>query len=359
MTAMKRLITAIADEFDAAVIVTETNRRYFTGFHSSNGILIISKKGCVFITDSRYTEAAKKAAANGKPMAECEIIESVSGDDFANILKRLEVKTACLERSLTVERFESLQGAAENVKFTASKGLMSVIAAMRVIKTAEEIETIKAAAQMANDAFSKILEFIKPGVSEKEIALTLDCYMRKNGADGNSFDTIAVSGKNTSLPHGVPSDKIVESGEFVTMDFGVLYNGYCSDMTRTVAVGKPSDEMVKIYDTVLTAHKNVLKVVKDGTTCKQADFAARDYIAGAGYGDCFRHSTGHGVGLDIHELPNLSPLSPDTLRSGMVVTDEPGIYLDGKFGVRIEDMLLVTDDGSQSFSIPQKDLIIL
>ena len=207
--------------------------------------------------------------------------------------------------------------------------------------------------------FSHILSYIKEGVSEKELALEIEFFMRKNGAEGVSFDLITISGKNTSLPHGVPSDKKLKKGEFITMDIGCKVNGYCSDMTRTVALGEPSDEMKKVYNIVLQAQLKALKTVKSGITASSVDFAARDLIDKNGFENCFGHATGHGVGLDIHEEPRVSTKSDTVLQSGMIITIEPGIYLQDKFGVRIEDMVMVTDDGCYNFTKSNKELIVL
>ena len=210
--------------------------------------------------------------------------------------------------------------------------------------------------------FSKpihILNFIKVGVTEKEIALELDFYMLRHGGEGLSFETIAVSGANSSMPHGVPSNKKIENGDFITMDFGTIINGYHSDMTRTVAVGFATDEMKNVYDTVLKAQQNCLDSIKAGISCKDGDEFARSVIRNANYGQFFTHSTGHGVGVEIHEFPNLSPASDSILQVGNIVTVEPGIYIPEKFGVRIEDMGLITENGCRNLTNASKELIIL
>ena len=194
---------------------------------------------------------------------------------------------------------------------------------------------------------------------ERDIALEIEFFMRKNGASGVSFDLITITGKKTSLPHGIPSDNAVSVGDFVTMDIGCKVNGYCSDMTRTVAVGSVTDEMKTVYDTVLAAQKAALDMLRAGAVCSAADKAARDIIYNAGYEGCFGHATGHSVGLFIHESPTLSASCHDVLQSGMVVTVEPGIYLENRFGVRIEDMVLITDDGVENLTKSDKRLIVL
>ena len=203
------------------------------------------------------------------------------------------------------------------------------------------------------------MKFIKVGITEKEIALELDFFMLRNGGEGLSFETIAVSGKNSSMPHGVPSEKKIENGDFITLDFGTVINGYHSDMTRTVAMGFASDEMKNVYDVVLKAQQNCLDNIKAGVSCKDGDEFARSIIRNAGYGQYFTHSTGHGVGVEIHEYPNLSIYSDSVLQAGNIVTVEPGIYIPEKFGVRIEDMALITEKGCTNLTKASKDLIIL
>ncbi|MGN0468928.1 MAG: M24 family metallopeptidase, partial [Acutalibacteraceae bacterium] len=211
----------------------------------------------------------------------------------------------------------------------------------------------------AEKAFDHILGFIKPGITEREISLELDYTMLRSGADALSFETIAVSGANGSMPHGVPGEKKIEKGDFITMDFGAVVEGYHSDMTRTVAVSSVSDKQAEIYAIVLKAQEAGLAAIKNGVSCKEVDEQARNVIKSYGYGEYFGHGFGHGVGIEIHEYPNESPKSKAVLKSGNVVTAEPGIYLPGQFGVRIEDMVLVTDDGYYNFTKCKKELIIL
>ena len=244
-------------------------------------------------------------------------------------------------------------------RVTASKKLEKEIDSIRRAKSEEEKECILTAQKIAENAFEHILTFIKPGVTEKQIALELDFYMLSHGAEAVSFETIAVTGAKSSMPHGVPDETVVKNGDFITMDFGAVYKGYHSDMTRTVAVGEVTEEQKTVYETVLKAQKNALSVLKKGLPCSEADKAARDIIDKAGYGDYFGHSTGHGVGVEIHENPTLAPKSTDILEIGDVVTVEPGIYLPGKFGVRIEDMALITEKGYENLTSTPKELIIL
>lgn len=348
---LSEFINKLPKNVDGALIVSPENRRYFTGFDASDGFLFITKSGSVFLTDSRYIEAAKDKII-------CCEVEEQKGKlmDYA---KRFNCKVLAVEADrLTVTQLKNLRKALHGIKLT-TVGTDKIINSFRAVKNEAEIENICKAQRIAEAAFDHILGFIKVGVTEKEVALELDHYMLSHGADSLSFETIAISGANTSKPHGVPTDKKIEHGDFVTMDYGAVVNGYHSDMTRTVAVGAASDEQKKIYTIVFEAQLAVLRVLKNGVKCSDADKAARDVITEAGYGEYFRHSAGHGVGIEIHEKPFISPKSTATLRSGNVVTDEPGIYIPGKFGVRIEDMALITENGCKNLTKAPKELIII
>jgi Xaa-Pro aminopeptidase len=235
--------------------------------------------------------------------------------------------------------------------------LSDIIGQIRVIKTPEQIEKIIAAQRIAEQGFEHMLGFIREGVTERQIQLELDYFMLSHGAEALSFDTIALSGANTSLPHGVPSDKKVCSGEFVLLDFGAVVDGWHSDMTRTVCVGEPTEKMRKVYDIVLNAQLKALDSVKAGMTGKELDAVARDYISANGYGSNFGHSLGHGVGMEIHEAPTASTSSDKKLEDGMIVTVEPGIYIEGEFGVRIEDFVVVHGNGCENMTKAEKKLI--
>lgn len=348
---LSEFINKLPKNVDGALIVSPESRRYFTGFNASDGFLFITKNGSVFLTDSRYIEAAKNKII-------CCEVEEQKGKlmDYA---KRFNCKVLAVEADrLTVTQLKNLRKALHGIKLT-TVGTDKIIDSFRAVKNEAEIENICKAQRIAEAAFDHILSFIKVGVTEKEVALELDHYMLSHGADGLSFETIAISGANTSKPHGVPTDKKIEHGDFVTMDYGAVVNGYHSDMTRTVAVGAASDEQKKIYKIVFEAQLAVLRVLKNGVKCSDADKAARDVITEAGYGEYFRHSTGHGVGIEIHEKPFVSPRSTAMLRSGNVVTDEPGIYIPEKFGVRIEDMALITENGCKNLTKAPKELIII
>jgi Xaa-Pro aminopeptidase len=341
-------------EGTAVLVSTHANRRYLTGFPSSVGYLLMTHKGNKLFVDSRYFEAANKKVVDSEV-----VLTSNLWDQLNTIMKEERIQRLLIETETELAFYRLLKTKLQ-VKVVPSQPLSDKLLNLRSVKKREEIESIVAAQRIAERAFDDILNFIKAGVSEREIAALLEYKMKIYGAEGIAFGTIAVSGANSSLPHGVPTDKTVAEGDFVTMDFGGVINGYCSDMTRTVAVGHATDEMIKVYNTVLSAQENVIKTVKSGIICKDADAAARDVITQAGYGECFGHSTGHGVGLHVHERPNLSPAAQGVkLRAGQVITAEPGIYIPGKFGVRIEDMLLVRKNDCKNLTKAPKHLIIL
>ncbi len=338
-----------------ALIISPENRKYFTGFDSSDGFLLVSSDRAVFITDGRYIEAAENQINN------CEVmLLGKTYPQIASVLSEMNCKHLLVESTkMTVAIYNSLKGVLKNTSISTDSTLDNFINTIRSIKNDKEIESVIKAQRIAEDAFQHILKFIKVGVTEKEIALELDFFMLRNGGEALSFETIAVSGKNSSMPHGVPGDKMIVASDFITMDFGTVINGYHSDMTRTVAVGFATDEMKNVYNTVLQAQQNCLDNIKAGISCKDGDMFARSVINDKGFGKYFTHSTGHGVGVEIHEFPNLSPASDTILQAGNLVTVEPGIYIPGKFGVRIEDMALITENGCRNLTNAPKDLIIL
>lgn len=355
---IQKLQQKIGNKADGIIITSEENRRYFTSFHSSNGILIVTKKDALFLTDSRYIEAAENTIKN------CRVAEMKKlKEQVPEIVKELGLSHKVLPKFLVesekmnVSYLKYLRSTFKRFRLS-TVGTDEIINSLRIVKNQYELDCIIQAQRIAEKAFDNILNFIKPGVSEKDIALELDYFMLKNGAESLSFDTIAVSGKKSSMPHGVPDGKLIEKGDFITMDFGAVVNGYHSDMTRTVCVGEPSDKQREIYNIVLTAQESALSVIKAGVNAKTADSAARDVIKNAGYGEFYRHATGHGVGIEIHEAPVVAGNPKTVLQAGNVVTVEPGIYIPDEFGVRIEDMVYVTDDGCINLTKSPKNLII-
>ncbi len=338
---------------DAAFITSESSRRYLSGFAASDGFIVITENDAVFFADGRYIEAAENEI---KDMG----VRLFSGlSSIKDYLESSKIKRLFIETDdLSVSALKSYRKAFQ-IKISTSKTLSDNLLRLRMIKTEAEIENIKAAQKITDAAFSHILNYIKVGMTEKDVALELEFFMRRMGSEGVSFDTIAVSGKNSSLPHGVPSEKKIQSGDFLTMDFGAVINGYRSDMTRTVAVGNISDEQRAVYETVLKAQKTALSKIKAGKICSDIDKFARDIIDNAGYKGAFCHSLGHSVGLDIHEHPNFSPKCNVRIEKNMVLTVEPGIYLRDKFGVRIEDLVVVTENGVINLTKSSKELIII
>ena len=352
---LESLLKKLPEELDGAMITSEENRRYFTAFPSTAGVLIVSRGGSVFLTDSRYVEAA------GKKIKCCPVRETKNlKAELPALMREFNIRRIGIEaQRVTVSDYAKYRDMLGGVEVSADGAVDRAIISLRMIKSADEIALMKSAQEIAERAFTHILDFIKPGVTEREVSLELDYFMLRSGAEALSFETIAVSGVNSSMPHGVPSDKKIENGDFVTMDYGAVCGGYHSDMTRTVAVGSVSAEQKKVYDTVLKAQLAALEAMRPGVRCADADRAARDVIAAAGYGEFFGHGTGHGVGIEIHEEPRVSPTAADILEAGNVVTDEPGIYIPGRFGVRIEDMVLITENGFENLTKAPKELIVL
>lgn len=340
------------NKLDAILISSPINRRYVTGFTGTAGIALVSRDDARFITDFRYTEQANEQAKHFNIIEHKQLIEGEISDQ----LKQMQIKRLGFEKNyVTFTKYENYQKSFD-VELIPVSGLVEEL---RLIKTNEELNTMKKAAKIADDAFVHIQKFIKPGVKEIDISNELEFYMRKLGATSSSFDTIVASGYRSALPHGVASSKEIQSGELVTLDYGALYEGYCSDITRTVAVGEISSELREIYDIVLEANLRGVNGIKPGITGKEADALTRDFITEKGYGDNFGHSTGHGLGLEVHEGPGLSYRSDKVLEKGMVVTVEPGIYVPGLGGCRIEDDIVLTESGNERLTFASKELIQL
>ncbi len=345
--------------FDCALFLDEVSCYYLSDFFSTDGAVIVGKDETLVLLDSRYIEAAENAKKAGELSDDVvpQLFSKRLFDVISEYFAANSAKRVCIDPALiTVLQLEKLKESCPSVEF----GTMSdVVLKYRRVKTDAEIEKIKKAQSITDSAFEHILTFINNGRTEIEVAAELEYFMRAHGASGMAFDTISVSGKNSSLPHGVPTDSLLTQNSFFTMDYGAKYQGYCSDMTRTVVLGKADEEMKNIYNTVLLAQSEAMKVIKAGVACAEADKVARDIISDAGYGSCFGHSLGHSLGLMIHELPSLSPRSSDVLVSGNVVTVEPGIYIPGKYGVRIENMVLVTENGCENLTTSPREMMCL
>lgn len=343
------------DDDTAALIISAPNRFYFTAFNSSDGAVLIANDGAYLLIDSRYYEKAKSCVDS------CEVILCTDrNSQLLDLLLKHGIKTVLVESSyISVSEFSALKKAFGEIQVSSSDILDNAIKIMRSIKSPQEVKYIKRAQELTDATFSYILERISAGRTEREVMLDMEFFMRKHGSEGTAFDFIVVSGKKSSLPHGVPGDKVIEKGDFVTMDFGAVQNGYRSDMTRTVAVGTVSYEQQKVYSTVLKAQKAALDAALPGSKCSKVDSVARKIIYDAGYEGCFGHALGHSVGIEIHETPVFSPRSGELLRPGNIMTVEPGIYIEGEFGVRIEDMIYITEQGNINLTESEKELIVL
>ena len=379
-TRREKLIKELMQEpVDAVLIKHPSNLYYYTGFTGGEAMFLMPVNADIMstyalelagisndsqaitndwpdgyvITDSRYYEQVEKECAGltlvkweKKGMA--ETIQELMVED-----KKIHI---VLEDDMNLAQYMKLTQVCRNCLFSLGSKWIQM---PRMVKDEEELAQIEQAEHIGDAAFSHILDILKPGVSEREIALELEFFMKKQGASKLSFDTIVASGPNGSMPHAQVTDRLLQSGDFVTMDFGCVYQGYCSDMTRTVAIGTPTDEMKKVYQIVLDANVRAMEQIAAGQKCSDIDAVARGYIAKQGYGAYFGHGLGHGVGLDIHEEPRFSPKCDVITTENMVITDEPGIYLPGQFGVRIEDLVVVKENGYRKLSQSEKQLIIL
>ncbi len=344
------------DPQKAALVISGTNRRYFTQFPSSAGALLITVEKAYLLMDFRYEEAARYKAKHCE-VAGFQNMERTLGE----LIDRHGIKQVFLETErLTVKQAQSLQAAfrEHGAEGVLDDSLDNVIRSQRMIKSPEEVKKIEAAQAITDAAFDHVLSHIREGVTERELALEIEFFMRKNGADGLAFASIVAAGKNGSQCHAVPSENKVQPGDFVTMDTGALLDGYHSDMTRTVALGHVSEEQRRVYDTVLKAHLAVIDFARPGVPCCDVDKVARDIIE-KDYPGAFGHGLGHGVGVEIHESPRFSSVDKTITEAGMVITDEPGVYLPAQYGVRIEDMLLITENGCRSLTKSPKELIEL
>ncbi len=349
-------LQAVLPDDACALITSDINRRYFTGMKSSAGTAVIFKHTAFLLIDFRYFEKAEETVKGCRVILDKKHWEQLNTLISENGAKQVWVES----NTLTLGEFESLKKNITGVSFNASPDLSKAVNKIRAVKTADELEKMKKAQEIADNAFKFVLDnFIDEGVTEAELARALDFNMLSHGAEAVSFDTIALSGANTSLPHGVPSHKKIAKGEFILMDFGAVYEGYHSDMTRTFCLGKPTAEMEEIYGIVLEAQQRCLDFVKAGVSCKALDACARDFIASRGYGESFGHGLGHSVGMEIHESPAANTRDETILEENMIMTIEPGIYLPKKFGVRIEDCIAVQKNGYINFAASPKNLLTI
>ena len=354
MKNLEKYLSLLGEKADGLLLTSRYSRHYGAEFDIAEGVAIVSRKGCRYFTDSRYIEAAQNGIRG------FEVIMTDRAHPYSQLLNQ-----AIADFGITTLGYEETYLTVAELNAYASKlnaklvPMHVEISGFRAVKEPWELDIMRKAQAIADKAFSEVLTRIQPGMTEKALQAELIYCLYKNGGEGLSFDPIVVSGPNTSLPHGVATDRVIREGDFITMDFGVLLSGYCSDMTRTVAVGYATEEMRKVYDTVLQAQLAGIAATRAGVRGREVDAAARQVIADAGYGDYFGHGYGHSLGLEIHEAPNCSPSGDTVMQAGMVCSAEPGIYLPGKFGVRIEDVVIFTANGCENITHSPKNLIIL
>ena len=357
MNNIKRIQDALARQgLDAILLTDEKNQRYATGFAFTDGAVVVGREKAWLLTDSRYIEAAEKIAGGCCAVQMFDREHSLSGLISAALKESGAEKLAAEDEKLSHARWAAFEKLLGRTLLPAGGLMMS----LRASKNASEIESMIRAQRISEKALEEVLHIIKPGMTEKEVMAELVYYMLKFGSEGNSFDPIVVTGKNTSMPHGVPGDTVIRDGDFITMDFGSLSNGYCSDMTRTVAVGHATEEMKTVYYTVLEAQLAGIAAARSGIPGKLIDQAARDVIEKVGYGEYFGHGFGHSLGLDIHEPPMAGPRGEAPMAENDLCSAEPGIYIPGKFGVRIEDVMIIRKDGAEVITkAPKSELIVL
>lgn len=352
MKNLEKYRSILTDEVQGLFLTSRYSRMYAAEFDIAEGYAIVSKNGARYFTDSRYIESAQN---------------NIQGFEVLDFKRSLldELNSTIAEFGITTMGFEDAYLTVAELNQFAERlqcklvPMQKEINAFRASKEPWELERMKKAQEITDRAFNEVCTRIREGMTEKELAAELIYCLYKNGGEGLSFDPIVVSGPNTSMPHGVPGDRRLQKGDFITMDFGVLYQGYCSDMTRTVALGYATEEMKKVYQTVLDAQLAGIAISKAGVSGKAVDAAARDLITQAGYGEYFGHSYGHSLGLEIHENPNCNLRNEEPMPLHAVVSAEPGIYLPGKFGVRIEDVVIFEENGCTDITHSPKDLLIL
>lgn len=354
---LDKLISWLPSDNDAALITSGVSKHYLTDFGSEDGTLLVTKGGAYFIIDARYFEHTEQQVTD----PQCKVIlQKQLYDQIGELFGKHNITNLFIEDEyMNVAQLSDLKRRFSGITIDISNRLSDYMGSMRIIKTDEEIACITKAQRIAEAAFTKLLSNMRVGQTEKQIAAYLEFFMLELGSDGKSFDTIAASGVNSACPHAVPTDKPVKEGDFLTLDFGATYKGYHSDMTRTVVFGKPTDEMKNIYNAVWGANSDAIKAVRADISCKLVDNVARSTLDAWGYEQYFTHGLGHGVGLEIHEAPNVSSRSGTTLKEGMIITIEPGVYIPGKYGVRIEDMCVVTKEGCKIITDTPKTLIYI
>lgn len=354
----KRRIAILRDklrdfDIDCILITSKANYFYMSGFNGSSCYLLITQNSQYLFTDFRYIEQAKIQCK------EYQVIKTAS-EPFAELIEVFlneNIKTVAFEADkLSYNKYIQIEQKLHDAQL---RPIENIIENMRQIKEAREIEKMRHAAKIADIVFESVLEILKPGISENEVAAQIEFLSKKEGASDKSFDTIIASGKRASLPHGTATDKVIEQNDVVVMDYGVIYEGYCSDITRTVFIGSKNDELVRVYNIVLEAQMAAINSIKAEVSGVNVDETSRNIISNYGYGEYFGHSLGHGIGIEVHESATLSPKSDIILKQNMITTVEPGIYIPGLGGVRIEDMVLIKQDGVELLTNASKDLLVI
>ncbi len=350
---LKRLCeTLVENEIDAMLVGQPENRRYLSGFTGSAAWLVISAEQALLATDFRYYEQVGREA----PGFKLAKIETEFSDLLPGLLRDLTIRRLGFEsRHLTVDQLQTLSRATEGVEWVP---LEDVVERIRSVKDEGEIESLRRSAKLTDAAFGHLLEVIGPGMTEREAAWEIEAYMRTHGASKVAFDLIVAAGPNGALPHAQPGDRVVQDGDPIVVDIGCVVDGYCSDMTRSFSLGDASAKYLEVWEIVLKAQQAALDGIRAGVTGVEADGLAREVVTGAGYAEYFGHGLGHGVGLAVHEAPRASRLSKDTLAAGMSLTVEPGIYLPGEFGVRLEDLVIVREEGVEILSGTRKTPVV-
>ena len=354
MKNLEKFMSLLTEQVDGLLLTSRYSRHYGAEFDIAEGVAIVTKAGCRYFTDSRYIESAQNN------IQDFEVLEMNRENNYYKLINQAIkdfsiTKLGFEEDYLTVAEYNAYAQKLE----TELVPMNEQIHQFRAVKEDWELDRMRQAQKITDKAFSEVLGKIKAGMTEKQLQAELIYCLYKNGADGLSFDPVVVSGPNTSLPHGVAGDRVICQGDFITMDFGVLYQGYCSDMTRTVAVGYATEEMEKVYYTVLQAQEAALAATKAGLTGREIDGIARQIITDAGYGKYFGHGYGHSLGMEVHEMPSCSPGSQRAMEVNMISSAEPGIYLPGKFGVRIEDVVIFQENSCENITTSPKKLIIV
>jgi Xaa-Pro aminopeptidase len=353
-----RAALAAGTDVDALLVTRLPNVRYLTGFTGSAGVVLVTADDLLFVTDGRYrTQAAEQLEAAG---VDARVAITATGSSQREVLAGALAESGVTRLGLEAHGVTWSQQRTFADWFVGSELVATehVVEGLRITKEPEEIARIRAACAVADDALAELLPMLADGPTEQEFAITLERAMRDRGASGNSFDPIVAAGPNGAKPHARPSTRPIERGELVVIDFGCIVDGYCSDMTRTVSVGEPTPEARHMWDVVIESQQLGRDAVREGVTAAAVDDVCREVIVAAGWGEAFAHGTGHGVGLEIHEDPRVAGTSSATLASGYVVTVEPGVYLPGVGGVRIEDTLVVTDTGSDPLTLAPKVLVL-